>query len=178
MKRRKKGVRRAIPAVLLLAAILITGRYMGTGRPAGKASPVEMERWVYGITVDDCWYDGVETEAVIAAIRDIPVKPTARIVMSKEISAEDYEDLFSQIHEVAYVMACPVDSLDMSAFESEQDYLERFQDAYRVLKPYTDLWEIGNEVNGVAWIGQAPELIVKKSRPRMPGSRRRMRKRR
>lgn len=149
-------------AVLFLAAILITGRYMGTGRPVDRASPVEMERWVYGITVDDCWYDDVETEAVIAAIRDMPVKPTARIVMSKEIPAADYKAIFSQIHEVAYVMACPVDSSDMSAYESEQDYLDRFQDAYRVLKPYTDLWEIGNEVNGEEWIGQAPELIVKK----------------
>lgn len=151
-----------LTAVLLLAAILITGRYMGTGRPVDRVSPVEMQRWIYGITADDGWYEEMKLETVIAAIRDMPVKPTVRIVMSKEISAEDYEDLFSQIHEVAYVMACPVDSSDMSAFESEQDYLDRFQDAYRVLKPYTDLWEIGNEVNGEEWIGQAPELIVKK----------------
>ena len=150
-------------AVLLLVVIIIIGRlFHGNGLEKEPLS-VEIDYWIHGITVDDCWYDDVETDAVIDAIRDIPVKPTVRIVMSKEIPAEDYEDLFSQIHKVAYVMACPVDSSEMNAYESEQDYLERFQDAYRILNLYSDLWEIGNEINGVEWIGQEPELIVKKT---------------
>lgn len=117
---------------------------------------------MHGITVDDCWYEDIGMAAVIDAIRDMPVKPTVRIVMSRELAATDYVTLFSQIHEVAYVMACPVDSSDMGYYEDEASYLERFQDAYRVLSPYTDLWEIGNEINGVEWIGQEPGLIVRK----------------
>lgn len=150
-------------AVLLLAALFFIGKFLYNDRSEKETASVEMDQWLYGITVDDCWYDDVETEAVIDAIRDMPVKPAVRIVMSKEIPATDYKALFSQIHEVAYVMACPVDSSDMGSYKDEQDYLKRFQDAYSVLKPYTDLWEIGNEINGVEWIGQEPELIVKKA---------------
>lgn len=152
-----------LPAMLLLTVLFFTGKYICAVQSKKEPFSVEMKRWIYGITVDDCWYEDVETEAVIAAIRDMPVKPTVRIVMSKEIPAEEYEPLFSQICEAAYIMACPVDSSDMSAYESEQAYLERFRDAYSVLKPYTDLWEIGNEINGVEWIGQEPEMIVKKA---------------
>lgn len=149
-------------ALLLLVAVSIIGKFLCPDRPEKETASVEMDQWLYGITVDDCWYDDVETKAIIAAIRDMPVKPTVRIVMSKEIPAVDYESLFSQIHEVAYVMACPVDSSDMGSYKDEQEYLKRFQDTYSVLKPYNDLWEIGNEINGVEWIGQEPELIVKK----------------
>lgn len=159
---RKRKQTLLLIAVPLLAAFFFIGKFLYTDSSEKEATSVEMDQWLYGITVDDCWYDDVETKAVIAAIRDMPVKPTVRIVMSKEIPAEAYKDLFSQIHEVAYVMACPVDSSDMSFYKNEQDYLERFQDAYSVLKPYTDLWEIGNEINGVEWIGQEPERIVKK----------------
>lgn len=145
--------------MILLLVVIVWGK---GSEKLSKPSLITDEYRIYGITVDDCWYDNVETDAVVAAIRDMPVKPTVRIVMSKEIDASDYATLFSQIHEVAYVMACPVDSWDMSSYENEQAYLERFQDAYSVLKPYTDLWEIGNEINGVEWIGQDPEMIVKK----------------
>lgn len=149
-------------AVLVIAAFFFIGKILYADRFEKKTASAEMDRWIYGITVDDCWYDNVEIEAVIAAIRDMPAKPTVRIVMSKEIPATDYKALFSEIHEVAYVMACPVDSSDMRFYESEQAYLERFQDAYSVLKSYTDLWEIGNEINGTEWIGQDSKLIVKK----------------
>ena len=148
----------------LLACILFcigVSLLSGIKEPSEKHS-LDLTPWIYGITVDDCWYGDIETEAVIAAIRDMPVKPMVRVVMSKEIAPADYASLFSQIHEIAYVMACPVDSSEMSFFENEQAYLERFQDAYCVLKSYADLWEIGNEINGVEWIGQEPELIVRK----------------
>lgn len=149
-------------AILLLISIFFISKYRCVDKTVNEPVSKEMDQWIYGITVDDCWYDDVETAAVIAAIRDMPVKPTVRIVMSKDSSAADYETLFSQIHEVAYVMACPVDSSDMSFYKSEQAYLERFQDAYSVLKSYTDLWEIGNEINGEEWIRQKPDLIVNK----------------
>lgn len=120
------------------------------------------ESRIYGITVDDCWYDEIGTDELIEAIRGMPEKPTVRIVMSKEYDAEEYESLFSEIHEEAYIMACPVDSFDMGFYKDENAYLERFRDAWETLAPYTDLWEIGNEINGVEWIGQEPDLIVRK----------------
>ncbi len=171
-------------AMLLLMAVVLVARYGFIERAAeGASSPAsllvdederetaeeapgqdasDMEDWLYGITVDDSWDEDVELEAVVAAIRDMPVKPTVRIVMSTDVPVADYEELFSQIHEVASVMACPVDSSEMGSYADEQAYLARFEDAYNTLAPFTDLWEIGNEINGVEWIGQEPELIVEK----------------
>lgn len=164
-------------AAIFVAAIYLYGPHFGKAEPgstfsesgevwqgenATKPGAAEMDYWIYGITVDDGWYDDVEVKDVFAAIRDMTVKPTVRVVMSREIPVADYQDLFAQIHEIAYVMACPVDSSDMGFYPDEATYLERFQDAYHSLAPYTDLWEIGNEINGVDWIGQEPELIVTK----------------
>lgn len=153
-----------LSAVLFFAGILVAGVFLAGGR--GKDAPAQrtedIHRWIYGITVDDAWYDDIKTEDVVAAIRRMPVKPTVRIVMSQESSAEDYKELFSALHSVAFVMACPVDSYYMKYYEDEDSYRRRFQDCWNVLAPYTDLWEIGNEINGVEWIGQDPELIVKK----------------
>lgn len=174
----------ALMALLLLTAASLVAAHLLTARPAEPASHpapsgtggagqgeaggagepyvADMGRWLCGITVDDSWYDDVDLEAVLAAIRDMPVRPTVRIVMSHDLDAEAYEPLFSQVHEMAFVMACPVDSSDMGLYEDEAAYLERFRDAFRVLAPYTDLWEVGNEINGVEWIGQEPETIVGK----------------
>ena len=189
MNRKKRGGRLwgGCAAILLFAGILIAGIFLLDGREknillrsadigeaeasdAGgggeKEGPVrrteDISRRIYGITVDDAWYDDIKTEDVVDAVRRLPVKPTVRIVMSRESSAEDYKELFSALHSVAFVMACPVDSYYMKYYEDEDSYRRRFQDCWRVLAPYTDLWEIGNEINGVEWIGQDPELIVKK----------------
>ncbi len=166
-EKRAERSKRKIPLFfvlsLLFTGILSAVYILGSGQKKAPLQRTEdTESWIYGITVDDSWYDDIKREDVIAAIRRMPVKPTVRIVMSEESSAEEYEELFSALHSVAFVMACPVDSYDMKDYEDESAYLRRFQDCFRVLAPYTDIWEIGNEINGVEWIGQKPELIVKK----------------
>ena len=49
-------------------------------------------------------------------------------------------------------MACPVDSYEMNLYKDVNSYRKRFTDAYHYLSSYTDIWEIGNEVNGTDWI--------------------------
>lgn len=120
------------------------------------------DEWIYGITVDDSWYESLDAGQVLDAIRGMPVKPTVRIVMSDEISPEKYKKLFMQINKVAYVMASPVDSYYMNLYKGEESYLKRFKDSYAALSDYVDIWEIGNEINGVEWIKQDPELIIGK----------------
>ncbi|ACV22338.1 Uncharacterised protein [Slackia heliotrinireducens] len=156
----KRIIGPVLAGILLLVSVACVADR--TSNVQTEPSAAVNERWLYGITVDDSWYDDVSTDDIVAAIEDMPVKPTVRLVMSTELSAEDYEPLFAQIHEVAYIMACPVDSSEMNSYKDEQAYLERFQEAYEVLGPYVDLWEIGNEINGVEWIGQEPALIVSK----------------
>lgn len=51
-------------AVLVLTAFIFIGKILYTDRFEKKTASVQMERWICGITVDDCWYDDVETEAV------------------------------------------------------------------------------------------------------------------
>ena len=124
----------------------------------------EQMEWIYGITIDDSWYEDIEIEAVVDAIRDMPVKPTVRIVMSRDIDPSDYVDLFFRLHEVAYVMACPVDSSEIAHYRDPESYLKRFKDSYEALCEYTDIWEVGNEINGDSWILQDTALVTAKVR--------------
>ena len=126
------------------------------------SSEIKIQKKLYGITIDDSWYDEVKTEDVIEGIKKLPVKPTVRIVMSKDIKAKDYVSLFKEIHKVAYVIAQPVDSFEMNTYKNIESYKNRFEDSYRYLKNYVDIWEIGNEVNGEEWIKENPKFTVKK----------------
>lgn len=122
---------------------------------------IPLSSYIYGITVDDSWQGKIKTEQIIEAIKAMSVKPTVRIVMSKDISPQEYKELFSKIHKVAYIMATPVDSYEMKKY-SVSSYLKRFKDSYETLSEYTDIWEIGNEVNGENWLGNNPKLISEK----------------
>ena len=92
----------------------------------------------------------------------MPVKPVARIVMSYDVSPEEYRDLFKEVDKVAYIMATPVDSSEMKKYKNIESYLRRFQKSYDILSEYVDIWEIGNEVNGENWLGKNPQLIADK----------------
>ncbi|WP_239496788.1 hypothetical protein [Aggregatibacter kilianii] len=111
---------------------------------------------IYGVTVDDSWEGRVETAQIVEALKAMAVKPTVRIVMSRNIAPKDYKELFQEIHEAAYIMATPVDSYEMKKY-SKATYLKRFQDAYAALAPYVDIWEVGNEVNG-DWLGKNAQV--------------------
>lgn len=82
------------------------------------ATEIKTQEKLYGITVDDSWYDDVKIEDIIDGIKNLPVKPVVRIVMSKDIKAKDYVSLFKKIYKVAYIMAQPVDSFEMNTYKN------------------------------------------------------------
>ena len=77
------------------------------------ATEIKIQEKLYGITIDDSWYDDTKIEDIIEGIKNLPVKPIVRIVMSKDIKPKDYVSLFKKIHKVAYIMAQPVDSFEI-----------------------------------------------------------------
>ena len=126
------------------------------------ATEIKIQEKLYGITIDDSWYDDTKIEDIIEGIKNLPVKPIVRIVMSKDIKPKDYVSLFKKIHKVAYIMAQPVDSFEMNTYKNVESYRKCFEDSYKYLKDYVDVWEIGNEVNGEEWIKESPKFTVKK----------------
>lgn len=157
MKKRIAGI---LFSLIALSSLFIFLLFLKT--PGNKQVDFGLDDQLYGITVDDSWYDSVELDDIVAAIEDMPVKPIVRIVMSNDTEAKDYVDLFKRLHQVAYIMACPVDSYDMNQYDSVISYQRRFEDSFSHLSDYTDIWEIGNEVNGLEWIQQENSLITSK----------------
>ena len=47
------------------------------------ATEIKTQEKLYGITIDDSWYDDVKIEDIIAGIENLPVKPIVRIVVSR-----------------------------------------------------------------------------------------------
>ena len=82
------------------------------------ANEIKIQKKLYGITIDDSWYDDVKIEDILDGIKNLPVKPVVRIVMSKDIKPKDYVSLFSKVHKVAYIMAQPVDSFEMNTYKN------------------------------------------------------------
>ncbi|MDO4631938.1 MAG: hypothetical protein Q4A82_06615 [Corynebacterium sp.] len=97
---------------------------------------------------------------VVTGIKQLPVKPTVRIVMSKDRTPQSYIALFKAIHSVADIMAQPVDSFDLQSYSVDQ-YRQRFETSYQYLSQYTSIWEIGNEINS-DWIREDPNQITEK----------------
>lgn len=124
-------------------------------------STSEAER-IFGLTIDDVWYDDIALEDVLDGLKNLEVKPMVRIVMSSEIEPVDYINLFKSVAQYADIMASPVDSFVMNSYKDTESYLKRFTDSYESLAPYVSIWEVGNEINGTEWIKQSPELIVDK----------------
>lgn len=147
---------------LLIVALILRFAFAPDKKNETNQHVFKQNQWIHGITVDDSWYDSIDIEQVVEAIRAMPVKPTVRVVMSDDRTPAEYRELFSKLREVAFIMALPVDSFYMNAYKDPASYLGRFQAAYRVLSDYVDLWEIGNEINGVEWIQQSPKRIVDK----------------
>ena len=79
---------------------------------------VKKHNMIYGLTIDDAWYDTTALEDVVQGLKNLKIKPTVRIVMSKEIEPSEYIKLFKSIKAYAYIMACPVDSFEMKNFKA------------------------------------------------------------
>ena len=125
---------------------------------AVKNAPLAKRDSILGITVDDSWYETVTLETVVKALKSVRTKPTVRIVMSKD----EPLSTFKETSKTAYIMACPVDSYDMKFYKTVHSYQKRFQTAYDALAEYTDMWEVGNEINGEDWLGKNPRFIAYK----------------
>ena len=116
---------------------------------------------ILGITLDDS-VDWVSRGAAVAAALDgLPVRPVIRIVMDRAVPPASYLPLCRLLDGHGDIMACPVDATELSAYDLP-DYEERFREAYAALSPHVHIWEVGNEVNGVEWIREAPRRIMEK----------------
>ena len=51
----------------------------------------------------------------------------------------------------------------MKLYKTVESYTARFADCAAHLAPYTDIWEVGNEINGKLWLGGTDELIAQKA---------------
>jgi len=117
---------------------------------------------IYGLTIDDSWYERVSLKKVVSSLKKLKTRPTARIVMSKDTEPKEYIKIFREIHKVADVMAEPVDSYEMNLYKDADSYKKRFKNSYKYLAKYVDIWEIGNELNGEEWIKQDNSLVADK----------------
>jgi len=160
---KKPIIYKIITYVLILIISFIFFCALGNDkRKQAVKKDVKKHNMIYGLTIDDAWYDTTELEDVLQGLKYLKIKPTVRIVMSKEIEPSEYIKLFKSIKAYAYIMACPVDSFEMKNFKDQKSYLQRFKDSYKHLSPYVSIWEVGNEINGTEWIDQKPELIIDK----------------
>lgn len=148
---------KTVSFVLVLAVLVIS---LCQCDSVNRSTP-EAEQ-IFGLTIDDVWYDDIALEDVLDGLKNLEVRPMVRIVMSSEIEPVDYINLFKSVAQYADIMASPVDSYVMNSYKDTESYLKRFTDSYESLAPYVSIWEVGNEINGTEWIKQSPELIVDK----------------
>jgi hypothetical protein len=145
-----------IAAVLLCGALLSCGcGCAAAGKRPAKSAPVPGP--VYGVTLSDPLADNLDE--IVQALSRLPVKPTARVVLNRAHPARDYLPALKRIHRVAYVLLCPCDSTEMKDYPTVKAYRARFRDCADTLSACTDIWEIGNEVNGEGWLGGTAETV-------------------
>jgi hypothetical protein len=124
-----------------------------TEAPVVPATPASAALW--GVTLDDV----SDLSGIVASLKALPSRPTARVVFDHGQKPADYADAVAALHPVADLMGTPVDSSD-SAKYSVDAYKARFQDYLAAFKPDVAIWEIGNEVNG-EWAGPSQTAAAK-----------------
>lgn len=108
-----------------------------------------------GVTVDS-----VENlPGIVAALKELPVKPVTRIVFDENVAAAEYKTAAKQIQTVSFVMGEILDSSAMKSY-SLQAYSARTSEYLAVLDSSVDIWEIGNEING-EWLGETKTVVEK-----------------
>ena len=129
--------------------------------PCIHAQTPKIHSPLYGITLDAVSASSISK--IIDAVKALPVKPTARVVIDAGANHEDLAPLLAKLHEVSYILLCPCDSFDMKLYETVESYTAHFADCVEHLAPYTDIWEVGNEINGEGWLGGTDELTGRKA---------------
>lgn len=137
-------VPRALLAVFLaLGAILVGGL-----RPA-HAGPVTPKEPIYGVTLDTVSH----FRKTLRSLKNLPYKPTVRVVFDMGTPASDYRRKLVKLHRVAYVMG---EVMDSYYFPTDlATYKARTQELVGQLGDVVDIWEIANEING-EWLRPHP----------------------
>lgn len=121
----KRKIQMLLIGLLCLSILVFIGIFVSKVRLT--KTTLKKDTQLYGVTIDDSWYDRTKMTDIIAALKAMPVKPTVRIVMSKDSSPKSYVNLFRKLHKVAYVMACPVDSYEMNLYKDVNSYRKRLR---------------------------------------------------
>ena len=158
--------KKAVASILI--GIVITVCSLPYGKPKLlAASSTKTETTVrqntellYGVTLNDIMEGDIN--AICSSLKALCVRPTVRIVLSPDTPAQKYVSRLKRIHRVADIMLCPVDSSYMDDYPDAASYLKRFQECDTWLADDTDIWEVGNEVNGEGWFDDDPALVSSK----------------
>jgi hypothetical protein len=111
----------------------------------------------YGVTVDDVSKLG-QIVTSLAHLPGKPAKPAVRIVLDPGMQPADYREAVQAIGKVAYLMAEPVDSSEVTSYTT-REYVNRFRRYVAAFGSQVALWEVGNEVNG-DWLGPANRVTA------------------
>ena len=110
---------------------------------------------IFGVTLDNIQ----NTSAIVTSLKNLPHRPTARVVFDPGMSPSYYLPAVQQISGVADVMGEILDSINVPNFTVAQ-YQARTSSYISALKNYVSIWEIGNEING-EWLGATSSVIKK-----------------
>ena len=143
--------RRAVVALAVSVAL-------SAASPAAASSAPHR---IYGVTVDTVQH----LAATIAAIRQLPHRPTVRVVLDvdrphpADVSA--YRRPIAKLARSANVMAELVDSSDLRHI-SVTGMRARTKAALHAFGRHVSIWEVGNEING-NWTGPRRAVAAKVS---------------
>lgn len=99
---------------------------------------------IYGINIDDIWNVDSTTKM---AIKALPFRATARVVIDNAIPIERYIVPVTKLHQVCDVMIQVQDSYGEAKVSFEQ-YTYKCERLMEVFGSIASVFEIGNEING------------------------------
>lgn len=104
---------------------------------------------MFGITLDNI---DAPMAPLKAAIRALPFRPMARVVVDNGRDLDDYNAPVRELRQVADIMLLVQDSYGEHTLSTAQ-YVAKCQYLMGMLGQVVNLWEIGNEVNG-SWVSK------------------------
>lgn len=123
--------------------------------PAAADPPRPIPEPIYGVTVDSV--DNLQD--IVAALRNLPRKPTTRIVFDEYRPPRTYAEAVGRIGQVSFIMGEILDSQAVRLYTPIQ-YANRTARYLKAFGNQVDIWEIGNEVNG-EWLGNTGGVVRK-----------------
>lgn len=110
---------------------------------------------IYGVTIDSV----SNMKEIVDAVSALPVRVTTRIVFDENVPATAYLDAVETLRPHSDIMGELLDSFYIKSYSLKQ-YEQRVDQYLDLLGDKVDIWEIGNEVNGI-WTGD-PDTVVEK----------------